>query len=96
MYYTTYCTTYSFEGNLDALSGSLYLCTTRRPLFCVSHSKLGPNGVSSDDAMYNTPSDPLQTPSIPPPDPLQTLGLVQGTSTLHTELTPGDSGCSQR
>eukprot|EP00976_Prorocentrum_cordatum_P091591 1188588-Prorocentrum_minimum.AAC.2 len=32
---------------------------------------------------------PLQTPSDP-------LGLVQGTSTLHTELAPGNPRCSQR
>ena len=38
-----YCTTHlSFEGNLDALGGSLYLRTTRRPLFYFSNSELGP------------------------------------------------------
>ena len=32
----------SFEGNLDALGGSLYLCTTRRPSFYFNNSELGP------------------------------------------------------
>eukprot|EP00959_Pyramimonas_sp_CCMP1952_P277574 5802454-Pyramimonas_sp.AAC.1 len=31
-------------------------------------------------------------PSRPPSDPLRTPGLVQGTSTLHTELAPGNAG----
>eukprot|EP00976_Prorocentrum_cordatum_P000085 1871-Prorocentrum_minimum.AAC.1 len=45
------------------------------------------------------PPDPLPTPSRPPPASrvLRTgLGLVRGTSTLHTELAPGNPGCSQR
>eukprot|EP00976_Prorocentrum_cordatum_P099371 1191809-Prorocentrum_minimum.AAC.1 len=39
-------------------------------------------------------SPPLPALHAPP---LRTgLGLVHGTSTLHTELAPGNSGCSQR
>eukprot|EP00976_Prorocentrum_cordatum_P077116 1182559-Prorocentrum_minimum.AAC.5 len=34
-----HCTT---ARNLDALGGSLYLCTTRRPLFYFSNSESGP------------------------------------------------------
>eukprot|EP00959_Pyramimonas_sp_CCMP1952_P183531 3837385-Pyramimonas_sp.AAC.1 len=52
------CSSYvphALKGNLDALGGSLYLCTTRRPLLYVSRSELGPYGVSSDHPMYNTP-----------------------------------------
>eukprot|EP00976_Prorocentrum_cordatum_P065422 1177904-Prorocentrum_minimum.AAC.4 len=52
-----YCTTrlpgVPFEGNLDALGGSLYLHTLRRPFFYFSNSELGPYGVSSDHPMYN-------------------------------------------
>eukprot|EP00976_Prorocentrum_cordatum_P078805 1183270-Prorocentrum_minimum.AAC.3 len=48
------------------------------------------------ERMHNS----LRTPSRPPPDPLLTpragLGLVQGTSTLHTEFAPGNPGCSPR
>eukprot|EP00959_Pyramimonas_sp_CCMP1952_P343818 7201773-Pyramimonas_sp.AAC.1 len=41
------------------------------------------------------PNDPLAVPHYTPV--LRTgLGFVQGTRTLHTELTPWNPGCSQR
>ena len=48
--YTVHCTlTHNNDiDNLDALGGSLYLRTPRRPLFCFSNSELGPYGVSSE------------------------------------------------
>ena len=59
---------YSFEGNLNALGGSLYLCTTRRSLFYVSHSELGPYGVSSDHPIYyvSVLADLVYTPANVP------------------------------
>eukprot|EP00976_Prorocentrum_cordatum_P047379 956938-Prorocentrum_minimum.AAC.1 len=52
------------EGNLAALGGSRYLCTTRHPLFYVTHSELRPYGVSSDDPMYKTPQSRLWYSSL--------------------------------
>eukprot|EP00976_Prorocentrum_cordatum_P060967 1176112-Prorocentrum_minimum.AAC.1 len=39
---------------------------------------------------------PLSTPLSTPFSTRTGLGLVHGTSTLRTELTPGNAGCSQR
>eukprot|EP00959_Pyramimonas_sp_CCMP1952_P258486 5403066-Pyramimonas_sp.AAC.1 len=49
-----------FAGNLAALGGSLYLCTTRRPLFYVRNSGSGPYGVSSDPPTYCKPLEETQ------------------------------------
>eukprot|EP00976_Prorocentrum_cordatum_P085637 1186179-Prorocentrum_minimum.AAC.6 len=41
------------------------------------------------------PNGPLAVPHCTPVSRTG-LGLIQGTSTLHTELAPGNPGCSRR
>eukprot|EP00976_Prorocentrum_cordatum_P097786 1191135-Prorocentrum_minimum.AAC.1 len=42
---------------------------------------------------YDKSAPPSRPPHAPLAPPLKGLGLVQGTSTLHTELAPGNPGC---
>eukprot|EP00976_Prorocentrum_cordatum_P062483 1176731-Prorocentrum_minimum.AAC.2 len=84
----------TFAANNDAAVDPVVFTETLPTRVAVVFTGYGPVSRTPSRPPLDS-NGPLAVPQCTPV-PRVGLGLVQGTSTLHMELGPGYSGCSQR
>eukprot|EP00976_Prorocentrum_cordatum_P085854 1186264-Prorocentrum_minimum.AAC.1 len=86
----------SLSANLPSVAGSIAECIPPAPPF--GGPPLTPSCPSASPLRTLSGPPPNGTLAVPHCKPVLCtgVGFVQGTRTLHTELAPGNPGCSQR